>query len=85
MPGELQRIGEGLEVGDGPLVAIWASGADEIAQQVHVEADEDQERRVSRMRSGAAALYRRAEREVGQRGGNQVGGQGADKSKCQGV
>lgn len=44
VPGELQRVGEGLEVGDGPLVAVGAAGADEVAEQVQVEADEDQER-----------------------------------------
>ena len=43
VPGELQRVGEWLEVGDGPLVAVGTAGADEVAQQVQVEADEDQE------------------------------------------
>ena len=44
VPGELHGVGEWLEVGDGPLVAVGAAGADEVAQQVQVEADEDQER-----------------------------------------
>lgn len=47
VPGQLQRVGEGLEVGDGPLVAVGAAGADEVAQQVQVEADEDQKSRES--------------------------------------
>ena len=43
MPGELDGIGERLEVRDGPLVAVGAAGADEVAQQVQMEADEDQQ------------------------------------------
>ena len=42
MPGELRRVGEWLEVGNGPLVAVGAAGADEVAQQMQMEADEDQ-------------------------------------------
>ena len=42
VPGELDGIGEWLEIGDGPLVAVGAAGADEVAQYVQVEADEDQ-------------------------------------------
>jgi len=41
VPGELQRVGERFEVGNRPLVAVWSAGADEVAQQVQVEADED--------------------------------------------
>jgi len=43
VPGELDGTGERFEVGDGPLVAVGAAGADEVAQQVKMEADEDQE------------------------------------------
>ena len=42
VPCELDGIGEWLEVGDGPLVAVGAAGADEVAQYMQVEADEDQ-------------------------------------------
>jgi len=44
VPGEMDGSGKRLEVGDGPLVAVGAAGADEVAQQMQVEADEDQER-----------------------------------------
>jgi len=43
VPCELDGIGEWLEVGDRPLVAVGAAGADEVAQQMQVETDEDQE------------------------------------------
>ena len=42
VPCELDRVGKWLEVRDGPLVAVGTAGADEVAQQVQVEADEDQ-------------------------------------------
>ena len=54
VPGELDGIGEWLEVRDGPLVAVGAAGADEVAQQMQVEADEDQERGESWVRGRAA-------------------------------
>lgn len=85
MPCELHRGGERLEIGDGPLVVVGAAGADEVAQQVQVEADKDQDRRESRMR-GQSANWRlwssngRAESEVRKRacggwgGGEWMGG-----------
>src|SRR6478736_873083 len=50
VPSELNGIGERLEVRDGPLVAVGAASADEVAQQMQVEADEDQERSESWVR-----------------------------------
>ena len=83
MPDELHRVGKWLEVGDGPLVAVGAAGAYEVAQQVQVEADEDQERRQPWMGRHASALDDRAEGEVGHRAGDDVGGEGADQRKRQ--
>lgn len=83
VPGELHGAGEWLEVGDGPLVAVGAAGTQEIAQQVQVEADEDQERRQPWMGRQAAALDNRAEGEAHHRASNDVGGEGADDRKCQ--
>lgn len=40
MPGELEPGREWSEVGDGPGVAVWAAGADEVAEEVQVEAEE---------------------------------------------
>ena len=54
VPRELQRVGEWLEVRDGPLVAVGAAGADEVAQQMQVKADEDQKSCESRVRRRAA-------------------------------
>ena len=85
MPGELDGIGERLEVGDGPLVAVGAAGADEVAQQVQVEADEDQERRQPWMSRQAAALDDRAEGETHQRAGDDIGGDGAEQREGQGM
>lgn len=83
VPGELQRAGKGLEVGDGPLVAVGAAGADEVAQQVQMEADEDEKCGEPWMSRQAAALYRRAEGEVGQRPRDDIGGKGTHQGKCQ--
>ena len=47
VPSQLDGIGERLEVRDGPLVAVGTASADEVAQQVQVEADEDQKSRES--------------------------------------
>ena len=74
VPGELDGIGEGLEVGDGPLVAVGAAGTDEVAQQVKMEADEDQERRQPWMGRQGASLDHRAEGETYHRAGDDVGG-----------
>ena len=64
VPGELQRVGEGLEVGDGPLVAVGAAGANEVAQQVQVEADEHQERGEPAMSRQTASLDDWAKGEI---------------------
>jgi hypothetical protein len=54
MPSKLDGIRKWLEVRDGPLVAVGATSADEVAQQVQVEADEDQKCRESGVRRRAA-------------------------------
>lgn len=54
VPGELHRVGERFEVGDWPLVAVGAAGADEVTQQMQVEAYEHQERGESGVRGDAA-------------------------------
>lgn len=89
MPGELDGIGKWLEVGDGPLVAVGAAGADEVAQQVKMEADEDQDRgehpACGWVRGWTAALDNRAEGENHQRASHQKRHKGADDRKGQGV
>ena len=57
VPGKLDGIREWLEVGDGPLVAVGAAGADEVAQQVKMKADEDQERGQSMGAWAIGALF----------------------------
>ena len=54
MPSELHHVREWFEVRNGPLVAVGAASADEVAQQVQVEADEDQKCRESGVRRRAA-------------------------------
>lgn len=38
----MKGVGKGGEVRDGPLVAVGAAGADEVTDEVEVEADEDE-------------------------------------------
>lgn len=65
-PGELQGVGKGSEVGNGPLVAIGTAGAEQVASEVQVEAQEDQHSGEPGMRRGGAAAHARTEGEVGQ-------------------
>lgn len=41
-PGEFGLAGEGVEVGNGPLVAVGSARADEVAEEMKVEADADE-------------------------------------------
>ena len=44
MPGELESGRERSEIGDGPGVAVGAAGADEVAEEVEMEAEEGENR-----------------------------------------
>lgn len=85
VPGELHGVGERLEVRDGPLVAVGTASADEVAQQVKVEADKDQEGGQPWMSGQGTAFYRRAEGEVSQWAGDKVSGKGTHQRKGQSV
>ena len=43
MPGELESGRERSEIGNGPGVAVWAAGADEVTEEVEVEAEEGEQ------------------------------------------
>ena len=89
MPCKLPGVRERLEVWDGPLVAVGAAGADEVAQQVQVEADEDEQRgqpwvrRRSARRLSAANGW--AEGEACEWAGDEERRNGADNRERQAV
>ena len=43
VPGKLEFGREWREIGDGPGVAVWAAGADEVAKKMKMEAEEGEE------------------------------------------
>lgn len=43
MPGELESGREWSEVGDGPGVAVGAAGADEVTEEMEMEAQEGEQ------------------------------------------
>ena len=85
MPCELPGIRERLEIRDGPLVSVGTAGANEVAEQMQMEADEDECRGKPGVRGQVAALNRRAKGEGGQRAGDEECRHGADQRKSQRV
>ena len=87
VPRDLESGGEWGQIGNGPGIAVWAAGADEVTKEMQVEAEE-RERGGHRGTSGGGwRLDVWAECEAGQRAIN-PGSQGNQhgKSKCmQGV
>jgi hypothetical protein len=88
VPTELKGAGEGFEVGNGPLVAIGATCADEIAQQMQVEAQENEQSGQPWMSGGPTPLNHRAKSETRQRASYQKRDEGAynrENQRVQGV
>ena len=82
VPGELQGVGKGLEVRNGPLVAVRAAGADKIAEKMQMEAQENQSGGEPGMRQVGTATHGGAKSEIRQ-AGDEKGRKGAEQRKAE--
>jgi len=85
MPGKLPGVRERFEVWDGPLIALGTAGADEVAQQMQMKADKDQQSGKPWMRRQSAALNNWSEGEPGERTGDKKRRNGAHNREGQAV